>query len=197
MDGTQVAYLGVVIAALAIAALAAALLLGLKLVPPGHAGVELRLGRFVCVLPAGRHFVAPFVTCIETVNITSQHLKLPKQEAISSDHHRIRLRCSLAVRVTDPKKALVDVSDYREAVRSLALTSLAAMISESDAANLENMRHFLGVRLAETLTKTTEKSWGVEVQTAFLKGVKDLGDIRAQAGPPDGPAAGTSRHQND
>ena len=85
-------------------------------VPDGMAFVVGRLGQYERTLPAGTHFVMPFID-----HVASRHSLVPKSgeiadTAISYDNLPVRIASTFRWRIVDARKASYEVADVTEYV---------------------------------------------------------------------------------
>src|SRR5699024_3741225 len=75
-------------------------------------------------------------------------MPVPAQEGITRDNVTVRVDAVIYFKVVDPRKAIVDVEDYRLAVGQVAQTSLRSIIGQRELDDLLTNRERLNQGLA-------------------------------------------------
>ena len=163
---------------LALSILAALVALGaitlgnsLKIVKQYERGVVFRLGRVNAEpRPPGMTAIVPFVDKLEKVNLQIVTMPIPAQEGITRDNVTVRVDAVIYFKVVDPRKAVVDVEDYRLAVGQVAQTSLRSIIGQSELDDLLTNRERLNQGLA-IMIDSPAVDWGVHIDRVEIKDV--------------------------
>lgn len=162
------AYLAVAVV-LAIAVIAI-LLSGVKIVQPYEQGIYMRLGKFVRVLNQGLNFVCPLINEVVKLDLRTEVLDVPKQEVITKDNSPVGVDAIIYIKVTDPKSAFFEVTDYRLATVNLAQTTLRSIIGEMELDQILSSRERINASLRDILDENTDK-WGVKIEAVEIKEV--------------------------
>jgi regulator of protease activity HflC (stomatin/prohibitin superfamily) len=151
---------GLIIAAVAI-----------KIVPEYRRGVAFRLGRFMGVVGPGLVFLMPFLDKIVMVDIRETRLEVPKQQYMTQDRRRVKATAAIRYRVAAPDKAILNVSNYQEALAEMAQVALIDTVADYSFDDLFLQRRDIATLLQDTLQEQA-RSWGLEITAVELK---DLG----------------------
>lgn len=108
------------VALVAVAAIMAVALAGVRILPDRQRAVVFQLGRFKNVQGPGLVFIVPVLQEMKRVDLRPATIELPPQEFTSSDGEAANASAKLSFQVLDPEKALTEVADYRQAASHLA-----------------------------------------------------------------------------
>ena len=103
---------------------------GVKIVQPYEQAIYMRLGKFVRVLDQGLNIVTPLVNQVVKIDLRTEVMDVPKQEVITKDNSPVYVDAIIYIKVTDPKNAFVEVTNYRLATVNLAQTTLRSVIGQ-------------------------------------------------------------------
>src|SRR5574344_1103057 len=110
-----------------IAAVIVVITSGVKIVQPYEQAIYMRLGKFVRVLNQGLNFVCPLINQVVKMDLRTEVLDVPKQEVITKDNSPVEVDAVIYIKVTDPKNAFFEVTNYRLATVNLAQTTLRSV----------------------------------------------------------------------
>ena len=143
----------------------------LKIVKQYERGVVFRLGRVTNEAKApGMTAIVPFVDKLEKVNLQIITMPIPAQDGITRDNVTVRVDAVIYFKVVDPRKAIVDVEDYKLAVNQVAQTSLRSIIGQSELDDLLTNRERLNQGLA-IMIDSPAVDWGVHIDRVEIKDV--------------------------
>lgn len=143
---------------------------GVKIIQPYEQAIYMRLGKFVKVLNQGMNFVFPLVNEVVKLDLRTQVLDVPSQEVITKDNSPVNVDAIIYIKVTDPRKAFFEVTNYNTATIYLAQTTLRSIIGEMELDEILSSREKINVQLRDTLDDATDK-WGVKVEAVEIKEV--------------------------
>jgi regulator of protease activity HflC (stomatin/prohibitin superfamily) len=158
------------------------LLSSIKILREYERGVIFRLGRMLAT-PKGPGIILVFwpVDSILRISLQQEALEVPPQDTITRDNVTLKVNAVITLRVVDPNRAVVQVSNYRYQTSLFAQTTLRSVIGEVDLDELLAHRDKLNARIQSILDSHTEP-WGVKVASVEVKQV-DLPEsmLRAMA----------------
>lgn len=160
--------LGVFIAV--IAAVIVVITSGVKIIQPYEQAIYMRLGRYVRVLNQGLNIVCPLVNQVVKMDLRTEVLDVPKQEVITKDNSPVEVDAVIYIKVTDPKNAFFEVTDYKLATVNLAQTTLRSIIGEMELDEILSSREKINVSLRDILDENTDK-WGVKIEAVEIREV--------------------------
>ena len=143
---------------------------GVKIVQPYEQAVYMRLGKFVRVLGQGLNIVTPLINQVVKIDLRTEVMDVPKQEVITKDNSPVNVDAVIYIKVTDPKNAFFEVTNYRLATVNLAQTTLRSVIGQMELDEILSSRENINIQLRDTLDENTDK-WGVRVETVEIKEV--------------------------
>ena len=165
MDATIIGLAIVVLAAIIIVVLS-----GVKIVQPYEQAIYMRLGKFVRVLNQGLNIVCPLINQVVKLDLRTEVLDVPKQEVITKDNSPVSVDAVIYIKVTDPKNAFFEVTNYRLATVNLAQTTLRSIIGEMELDQILSSRERINVSLRDILDENTDK-WGVKIEAVEIREV--------------------------
>lgn len=158
-----------------------------------------RLGKYHIMLQAGIHFIIPFLdrprialwtfvkesngrmyrysSEIERIDLRESVYDFPKQNVITKDNVTMEINALLYYQITDPEKAIYEVSNLPQAIEKLTQTTLRNIIGALDLDETLVSRDRINEKLREILDDATDK-WGVKVNRVELQEVNPPQDIR-------------------
>lgn len=147
------------------------LLSSIKILAEYERGVIFRLGR---LLPAAKGpgviFVFAPVDRIVRVSLRQEALEVPPQDIITRDNVTLKVNAVIFLRVIEPNKAVVEVSNYVYQTSQFAQTTLRSVLGEQELDELLAHREKINLRLQSILDQHTSP-WGVKVTNVEVKQV--------------------------
>ncbi|HTX41602.1 MAG TPA: slipin family protein [Acidobacteriaceae bacterium] len=115
------------------------------------------------------------------VSLRQEVMEVPPQDVITKDNVTIKVNAVITMRVIDPGKAVIEVSNYVYQTSQFAQTTLRSVLGEVELDGLLSHRDVLNQRIQTIIDLRTEP-WGVKVVSVEVKQV-DLPDsmLRAMA----------------
>jgi regulator of protease activity HflC (stomatin/prohibitin superfamily) len=154
----------------------------IKILREYERGVIFRLGR-VLLPPKGPGLILVFrpVDQIVRISLRQEVLEVPPQDVITRDNVTIKVNAVITLRVMDPAKAVIEVSNYVYQTSQFAQTTLRSVLGEVELDGLLSHRDVLNQRIQTIIDQRTEP-WGVKVVSVEVKQV-DLPEsmLRAMA----------------
>ena len=147
------------------------LLSSIKILREYERGVIFRLGR-VLPQPKGPGIVLVFAPIDRMVRISLriEAMEVPAQDVITRDNVTVKVNAIVYFRVTEPIKAVIEVTTFLYATSQLAQTSLRSVLGEVDLDSLLSQREKINIRLQAVLDQHTGP-WGVKVSMVEVKQV--------------------------
>ena len=143
---------------------------GIKIVQPYEQAIYMRLGKFVRVLDQGLNIVTPLLNQVVKIDLRTEVMDVPKQEVITKDNSPVYVDAIIYIKVTDPKNAFFEVTNYRLATVNLAQTTLRSVIGQMELDEILSSRESINIELRDILDENTDK-WGVRVENVEIKEV--------------------------
>ena len=154
----------------------------IKILAEYERGVIFRLGRLLTSAKGpGVILVFAPIDRIVRVSLRQEALEVPPQDIITRDNVTLKVNAVIFLRVIDPNKAVVEVSNYVYQTSQFAQTTLRSVLGEVELDELLSHREKLNLRIQTILDQHTAP-WGVKVVNVEVKQV-DLPEsmLRAMA----------------
>src|SRR5437879_3412024 len=158
------------------------ILSSIKILPEYERGVIFRLGRLLADAKGpGIFLVFAPVDRMVRISLRQEAFEVPPQDIITRDNVTLKVNAVVFLRVVEPRRAVVEVFDYRYQTSQFAQTTLRSVLGEVELDGLLAHRDELNARVQTILDQHTEP-WGVKVQNVEVKQV-DLPEsmLRAMA----------------
>ncbi len=149
----------------------------IRIVREYERGVIFRLGRLVGAKGPGLFLIIPIVDKMVKITLRLVTLDVPPQEVITKDNVTATVNAVLFFRVVDPSAAVVEVQNYIEATRQIAMTTLRSILGGVELDQLLSERESINLKLQEIIDEQTDP-WGIKVKTVEIKDVKIPGEMQ-------------------
>ncbi len=134
-------------------------------------GVLLRLGKFRRVLDRGVAWVIPGIDAVtRIVDMRIRSTPVEAQDALTLDTVPVNVDAVLFWRVTDAKKAILEVEDFPSTVSWAAQTTLRDLIGRTELLRMISDREALDKELRDIIDQKTG-NWGITVQSVEIRDV--------------------------
>ena len=158
------------------------LLSAIKILKQYERGVIFRLGRLL-PHPKGPGIILVFwpIDTMDRISLRQEAFDVPPQDIITRDNVTLRVNAVVFLRVIEPNRAVVEVSNYLYQTSQFAQTTLRSVLGEVELDELLAHREKLNLRIQSILDQHTDP-WGVKVVNVEIKQV-DLPEqmLRAMA----------------
>ena len=104
------------------------------------------------------------------ISLQQEAMEVPPQDIITRDNVTLKVNAVIFLRVVDPNRAVVQVSNYRYQTSQFAQTTLRSVLGEVDLDELLAHREKINLRLQSILDQHTDP-WGVKVTSVEVKQV--------------------------
>jgi len=149
--------------------------------------VVLRLGRFHSLRGPGLFFIIPIIDTIPYwIDIRVITTSFTAEKTLTKDTVPVDVDAVLFWKVLDPKKAALDVADYRSAISWASQTALRDVIGKTMLSDMLEGRDKISTQLQKIIDERTEP-WGINVISVEVKDVlippalEDAMSMQAQA----------------
>lgn len=161
----------------------------IRIVPQATVLLIERLGKFDRVASGGLNIILPFLERPRPVNwagqrhglisidLREQFTDLPAQPVITRDNVTIMVDSVIYWQITDPLKAVYEVSDLTGGIIQLTITAMRNVIGELDLDHALTSRDTINSKLRVVLDDATSK-WGIKVTRVELKNINPPEDVR-------------------
>jgi regulator of protease activity HflC (stomatin/prohibitin superfamily) len=168
-------------------------LMGFKIIPQAETMVIERLGKFSRVLPAGINIIWPIVDRARAtvwrdgingsliyksaIDLRENVYEFPRQNVITKDNVATEINTIIYFQITDPVKAVYEISNLPDAIEKLTQTTLRNLIGEMDLDETLTSRDNINGKLRNVLDEATIK-WGLKVNRVELQDINPPQHIR-------------------
>jgi len=147
------------------------LLSSIKILAEYERGVIFRLGRLLGHAKGpGVALVFSPVDRMVRISLRQEALEVPPQDIITRDNVTLKVNAVIFLRVIDPNKAVVEVSNYVYQTSQFAQTTLRSVLGEQELDELLAHRDKINLRL-QSILDTHTAPWGVKVANVEVKQV--------------------------
>ena len=152
----------------------------IKILAEYERGVIFRLGRLQ-PRPRGPGITFVFgpVERMVRISLRQEAQEVPPQDIITRDNVTLKVNAVIFLRVIDPNRAVVEVSNYVYQTSQFAQTTLRSVLGEQELDELLAHREKINLRLQAILDQHTDP-WGVKVTNVEVKQV-DLPETMTRA----------------
>src|SRR6266513_738036 len=152
----------------------------IKILAEYERGVIFRLGRLLEQAKGpGVILVFTPIDRIVRVYLRQEALEVPAQDIITRDNVTLKVNAVIFLRVIEPRKAVVEVSNYVYQTSQFAQTTLRSVLGEQELDELLAHRDKINLRL-QSILDTHTAPWGVKVANVEVKQV-DLAESMMRA----------------
>src|SRR5439155_8184259 len=143
----------------------------IKILAEYERGVIFRLGRLrhEAKSPGVVLVFAP-VEPLVRISLRQEALEVPPQDIITRDNVTLKVNAVIFLRVIEPTRAVVEVSNYLYQTSQFAQTTLRSVLGEVELDELLSHREKINLRLQSILDQHTDP-WGVKVNNVEVKQV--------------------------
>ncbi len=147
---------------------------------PDENGIRLTLGNRVKTLLPGWYYYWPVLQECRGIKVSPQLVDLRPQSALTNDLKDIVIGGGIKYRVSDCRKAMLDVHDYDESIRTLALGIICEYVGRhkfEDLTNLSELREAIlsGVR-------DEAAGMGLKIMKVYITDIGKTKNIRVLGG---------------
>jgi regulator of protease activity HflC (stomatin/prohibitin superfamily) len=145
---------------------------GAKTVPQGQVWTVERFGAYVRLLHPGLNFLLPFVDRVgRKLSVQETVLDIPEQNVITRDNATVTVDGVIYYRVMEPDKAAYQVANLAQALSTLAMTNIRAVVGELELDAALSSRERINTSLLIILDGATQP-WGVKVNRVELRRIE-------------------------
>lgn len=137
-----------------------------------------RLGKYSRTLPAGIHFIIPFIeTRVSTISLKEKVADFAPQPVITKDNVTMQIDTVVYYAITDPKLYVYGVENPMQAIENLTATTLRNLIGDLELDQTLTSRDTINQRMRLILDEATDP-WGIKVNRVELKNILPPKDIQ-------------------
>jgi regulator of protease activity HflC (stomatin/prohibitin superfamily) len=142
-----------------------------QIIPQATSAVIERLGKYKNTADPGLAFLVPFVDRIrERIDLREQVVSFPPQPVITQDNLTVNIDTVVYFRVTDPKSAVYEISNYITGVEQITTTTLRNVVGGMTLEETLTSRDQINTKLRGELDDATGR-WGIRVERVEIKAI--------------------------
>ena len=122
----------------------------------------LRFGKFNRTVGGGLYFIVPIIDTAIKIDKRVTTIELAKQSVITKDNISVNIDAVAFIKITDTKKSIIGVQNYRNAVDLFAQTTLRNVLGQMTLDELLAKRHEAAERIKDDLDKAAS-DWGIDI----------------------------------
>jgi len=142
----------------------------LRIINQYERGVRFTLGKYTGIMGPGLRFIIPLLQTYERVDMRVRVIDVPDQESITKDNITVGINAVLYYKVSDPKKAVIEVEQYDFAVSQLAQTTMRNIVGEVELDELLAKRDETAKKIRGIVDQVSDP-WGIKVDGVELKDI--------------------------
>ena len=167
-----------IVVALIVLLVVVSVIKAVQIIPQATAAVIERLGRFKATEEPGLVFLVPFIDKIrERIDLREQVVSFPPQPVITQDNLTVNIDTVVYYQVTDPKKAVYEISDYITGVEQITTTTLRNVVGGMSLEGTLTSRDEINTVLRGELDEATGR-WGIRVSRVEIKAIDPPASIQ-------------------
>jgi regulator of protease activity HflC (stomatin/prohibitin superfamily) len=151
--------------------------MAIRVVPEFQRLVVLRLGRLVGVRGPGLVLLIPFVDRGIRTDLRERVFDVTPQACITKDNATVAIDFLIYSKIVDPASSVVNVQQYENASRGIAITTLRAVVGDMQLDEVLSRREDINDTLRGKLDEVTER-WGVKVTAVEIREITPPREIQ-------------------
>ena len=150
----------------------------IKVVSQASVKIIERLGKYHQTAQGGLNIIIPFIDSVRrTIDLREQIFQVQPQPCITRDNVTMEVDCVVYWRILDPVKSTYEISELKQAIDQLTLSSLRNVIGELDLDHTLTSRDVINTRIRTSMDQATDR-WGVKVTRVELKAIEPPPEIK-------------------
>ncbi|KKN51312.1 hypothetical protein LCGC14_0624200 [marine sediment metagenome] len=147
---------------------------------PDESGLRLTLGNRVKTLMPGWYYYWPVLQECRGIKVNPQLVDLRPQSALTRDLKDIVISGGIKYRVSDCRKAMLDVHDYDENIRTLALGIICEYVGHHNFEDLTNLTELREAILSGVRDEAA--GMGLKIMKVYITDIGRTKNIRIMGG---------------
>ena len=111
------------------------------------------------------------------VSLKEQPIDPPDQTIVTKDNIELNVDMIATIKIIDPTKAVMDVEDYKSAVKSLVMSSTLNQLGQMNLADIQKQQDALSKKIREHMQVDCTR-WGIEVVLVKFESITPPESIR-------------------
>ena len=145
------------------------MLAAIRKIPPGHRGVQFRLGRLVKELPPGTVWVLPLVDGVMLVDLNEQTIALPADLILTEGGTQYRLAGTFTCKIVAPIPAVMAALQARQDLAAMVGSHVLDEVERIGAAAVMDRPEQAQQQVAQALNERMSQAWQVRFAEVEFK----------------------------
>lgn len=146
------------------------LLCSIRQIDEYERGIKFSLGKFSKIMNPGWNIVLPIFQSFKKVDIRTDAIDVPEQDAITKDNVSVRINAVIYYKIFDASKAILEVVNFKYALSQLAQTTMRNAVGEVSLDELLSERDIISKKICNIIDEATDP-WGIKVENVELKDI--------------------------
>lgn len=147
---------------------------------PDEGGIRITLGNHVKTLVPGWYYYWPVLQECRGINTAPQIVDLRPQSALTSDLSDLAISGGVKYRISDSRKALLDVQDYDKSIQTAALGIICEFINEHSFEDIHNFTELREIILSGIREEAA--GMGLKIMKVYITDIGRTRNIRMMGG---------------
>ena len=147
---------------------------------PDEGGIRITLGSRVSTLSPGWYYYWPVIQDCQGIKVTPQLVDLRPQSALTCDLKDIVISGGIKYRVSDCRKAMLEVHDYDANIQTMALGIICEYVGRHDFADLTNLSELREAILSGVRDEAA--GMGLKIMKVYITDIGRTKNIRVMGG---------------
>ncbi len=144
---------------------------GIRIVFEYKRAVKFRFGKYIKILQPGFRWIIPIVETIQTVDIRVITINILSQEVMTEDNVPCSIDGVVFFRISNPKKAVLEVEEYKFAISQLSQAALRDVCGKVELDVILSKREEMGKNI-KSIVELETKEWGIEIIDVKIKDIQ-------------------------
>jgi regulator of protease activity HflC (stomatin/prohibitin superfamily) len=153
----------------------------LRVITEYERGVKFTLGKYSGLMTPGLNIIIPILQSYQKVDMRVKVVDVPDQESITKDNITVGINAVIYYKISDAKKAIIEVENFNFAIAQLAQTTMRNIVGEVELDELLSKRDAIADKIREIVDVTSDP-WGVKVDAVELKDITLPQDMKRVIG---------------
>ncbi|VVB68299.1 Stomatin [Candidatus Norongarragalina meridionalis] len=139
--------------------------------PEYERGVVFRLGKFYKIVGPGWIMLFSNIDRVVRADLRTQVVDTKPQEVITQDNIKIKIDAVSYIRVVDPKKTVIEIRDYHDAITHMLLAQIRSVVGRLTLEEVLERTEEINRDLHDTL-KEVEDAWGISTLKVEIQSIE-------------------------
>lgn len=144
---------------------------GIRIVFEYKRALKFRFGKYVKILQPGFRWVLPLIETVQFVDIRIITINILSQEVMTEDNVPCSIDGVVFFKITDPKKAVLEVEGYNFAIIQLAQAALRDVCGKVELDTILSKREEIGQNIRKIVEAETHE-WGIDILDVKIKDIQ-------------------------